>query len=134
MKRNIVLLVDDEPGINEVFRKSLSRIAPATEFIVAGDGIEALEMISGILPDQIMGVFLDDAMPNMTGTRLLNILYDEHPHYREIHIIGTSGTKNPAYDTALDQFPNGYRCGKPIRLATLRKIYETRFTDYRVKY
>ncbi|MDD4882484.1 MAG: phosphate regulon transcriptional regulator PhoB [Gallionellaceae bacterium] len=57
-----ILVVEDEPGIQEVLKFNLS--LQGHDVIVAGDGEDALNLLRGALPDIIL---LDWMLPGMSG-------------------------------------------------------------------
>ncbi len=59
-----ILIVDDEPLARERMQQLVSELQPAADLFVAGDGIEALQLINDIAPDIVL---LDIRMPRMDG-------------------------------------------------------------------
>ncbi|NTV95228.1 MAG: phosphate regulon transcriptional regulatory protein PhoB [Thiobacillus sp.] len=57
-----ILVVEDEPGIQEVLKFNLSQ--QGHDVIVAGDGEDAMNLLRGALPDLIL---LDWMLPGMSG-------------------------------------------------------------------
>ncbi len=57
-----ILVVEDEPGIQEVLKFNLSQ--HGHDVIVAGDGEDAINLLRGALPDLIL---LDWMLPGMSG-------------------------------------------------------------------
>ena len=57
-----ILVVEDEPGIQEVLKFNLSQ--QGHDVIVAGDGEDAISLLRGALPDLIL---LDWMLPGMSG-------------------------------------------------------------------
>ena len=97
MKKNVILLIeDDELDVISVER-SLKKLDIAYELVTAYNGIEALEMLSGKagrlpkkpLPDIIL---LDMNMPKMNGIEFLKVLRsnDDLKHIK-VFIMTTSG-------------------------------------------
>ncbi len=70
-RRGTVLVVDDDPDVRDILRKSL-RIG-GYHVAQAEDGLAALELLREELPDLII---LDDMMPRMTGRELLTRLHE----------------------------------------------------------
>lgn len=73
-KTPVILVVDDEPDVHELFNQTFwhSIRNNELEILFAGDGIEALELIKRH-PD-ICVVFTDINMPRMDGLTLLSNL------------------------------------------------------------
>lgn len=64
-----ILIVDDSPGMRKVIRKTLGLSGfPTDVFFEAGDGIEALDVLS---KEDVQIVFTDINMPNMNGEELM---------------------------------------------------------------
>ena len=59
-----ILIVDDEPLARERMQQLVSELQPAADLFVAGDGIEALQLINDVAPDIVL---LDIRMPRMDG-------------------------------------------------------------------
>jgi two-component system KDP operon response regulator KdpE len=62
MKRNTILVVDDDPSIRKFVKANLE--ARDYDTLVAGDGNEAIAMIEEKMPDLVL---LDIMMPNLNG-------------------------------------------------------------------
>ena len=77
----LVLVVDDQPAIRELFRKGLSALA----VVEAADGLEAVEQIEDELPDLVI---TDLRMPNMDGYQLMAYIEEYHP---ELPLLAISG-------------------------------------------
>lgn len=83
------MIVDDEPGIRDLFRFHLERQGIQVEG--AKDGIEALEKLDDNTFDII---FSDIHMPRMSGTALLDRLLTRNPTQL---VIMLSTTPDPKY-------------------------------------
>jgi PleD family two-component response regulator len=72
-KNEVILIVDDD----ELVRMTLSVLISSLGYhcLVAGDGIEAIEVLRATDIDL---VFSDIAMPNMDGIELLRFIADNH--------------------------------------------------------
>lgn len=64
-----ILLVDDSKTMRNIQKKVLAALAPAVEFVEAGDGVEALAAITAA-PGAFDLVMIDWNMPNMDGHTL----------------------------------------------------------------
>ena len=80
-----VLLVDDDPLFQAVIRDGLGAAGYAVA--VAGNGLEAVEMVRESPPDFIL---LDLIMPKLDGTRTCKILKG-HPQHRSIPVVILTG-------------------------------------------
>ena len=65
----VVLIVEDDTAVAEIYRLSLERAGLAV--VVARDGVECLEQLARQMPDFI---FLDIRMPRMDGIEVLRHL------------------------------------------------------------
>lgn len=69
-----VAIIDDEPLAREIVKKYIAQ-DPELELVgEAGDGFEALKMISTVNPDLL---FLDIQMPKITGFELLELITEK---------------------------------------------------------
>ena len=66
MSDNLILVVDDEPGIVDIARTNLEGLG--YRVVSAGNGLEALELIRQENPDLVI---LDILMPEMDGWQVL---------------------------------------------------------------
>ena len=65
-----ILLVDDSRTMRNIQKKILVGLAPEVQFAEAGDGLEALAVITAS-PTKFDLVFVDWNMPNMDGITLV---------------------------------------------------------------
>jgi|SRR5665213_108695 len=106
MKKNVILLVeDDELDVISV-QRSLNKISLDHELVAAYNGVEALEKLRGSkthppmdpLPDLIL---LDINMPKMDGLQFLNIIRSDDALKRiKVVIMTTSGEEHDRNLTA----------------------------------
>ena len=59
-----MLVVEDDEDIADVLRRSLRR--RATRYDTSGDGVEALDLAAGFVPDFVV---LDLGLPRLDGSR-----------------------------------------------------------------
>ena len=82
-----ILIVDDSPGMRKVIKKTLGQSGfPAEVYFEAGDGIEALDVLS---KEDVDIVFTDINMPNMNGEELMEQI-SLKPEYRRLLVIVVS--------------------------------------------
>ena len=81
MKRQTILVVDDEPDFRELVTYRLQR--EGFEILTAGDGLEALRQAQWRAPDLIL---LDLMLPELDGLSVCEILR-RHPETAGIPII-----------------------------------------------
>lgn len=80
-----ILVVDDEPALQEVFRRLL--VKHGYEVLIAGDGSEAVGLY--VQHKAVIALVITDMMmPGMDGVALIKVLRRLQP---ELHIIGMSG-------------------------------------------
>lgn len=102
VKRNNILIVDDEPEIREVVGIMLSE--HGYRIRTAADGVEALELIKERAPDLIL---LDMNMPRMGGVVFYHNIastYDGSPRYPVLVITGRTALEQLFKDFKVDGF------------------------------
>jgi CheY-like chemotaxis protein len=113
-----ILIVDDDSFSRLLVESLLSKI-PQFNFFEAGDGAEALGVISD---NHIDIILLDLRMPKMNGYEMLKAIKGD-PKHRDIPILVISiddGDREMLYDEGIDGF-----IYKPFKLEELRsKIYK----------
>ena len=79
-----ILVVDDEPDMEPLIRQRLRRHVRSGKYALcfAGDGVQALEILSG--PDPVDMVVTDINMPRMDGLSLLSHLPEVDPDVKAI--------------------------------------------------
>jgi CheY-like chemotaxis protein len=91
LKGGTVLVVDDEPDVLQLFRRTLASSGHRYRVLLATDGRQALNILREYRPDLIL---LDLIMPNMDGFQLLEKRSQE-PALRDVPIIVISA-RDPA--------------------------------------
>lgn len=84
-RRDVVLIVDDEPVIRRVLRQALEIAEYAV--IEAADGVEAIAVLE-TGQHRVSAVLSDITMPRMDGLALVERLQDAHP---QIPVVLASG-------------------------------------------
>ncbi len=112
---NTILLVDDDPEFREEFREYFDGF----EFMEAGNGKEALELLKK--PNEIDLVILDVKMPGMNGLEVLSRIKEMAP---EIGIIISTGYSTK--DTAIEAFRNqaDNYLEKPLDIEATREMID----------
>jgi CheY-like chemotaxis protein len=106
-----ILIVDDEVE----FRRLVASALPYFNVLEAGNGREALEVVTKDLPDLVI---TDIKMPEMDGLELLQALREDYP---DLPVLAVSGYLGPS---ELDDHGfNGY-IQKPLKLKSFREIVE----------
>jgi CheY-like chemotaxis protein len=102
-----VLVVDDDPGVRDLFTRALVRAGFAVR--AADGGQDALKLVREELPQLIV---LDLMMPWMNGIEVL-VAIRQHPQAAPLPVLVTTATATSAYDL---------RAYNPVRV--LRKPFE----------
>jgi DNA-binding NarL/FixJ family response regulator len=89
--RDVVLVVDDDPGFREFARALLERAGFAV--LDAGEAEEALELVAARLPQLVL---LDVQLPKVSGYELFRELRDRCGE--SLQIIFVSGVRTDSYD------------------------------------
>jgi len=87
-----VLLVDDQPELRRLFRRSLNRAGYVV--VEAWNGRVAVQLAQQVLFDVVIS---DVRMPDMSGIELLRALHEQDP---DLPVVLTSGSPDP--DTAFE--------------------------------
>jgi CheY-like chemotaxis protein len=110
VRRPLLLIVDDEPGIRRLAAKAADRLGFGV--IEAGDGVEGKTLAKSYRPDVIL---TDALMPRLEGREMCRRLKDD-PETRDIKIIVmTSLYKGQRYRSeAMSNFGADGYLGKPL--------------------
>ena len=121
----LILVVDDEPDVEVLFRQCFRRDLRAGRFTMefAQSGPAALRRITDATGVQLILVLSDINMPEMSGLELLPKAKALRPDVPVIMITayGDAETKRKALEGGADAFLN-----KPIDFTVLRSEIETR--------
>jgi DNA-binding response OmpR family regulator len=106
-----VLVVDDDPMLNELFQAAV-KLAGCSPTPI-GDGISALEYLQSNVPDLIL---LDLELPRVHGTKILRYISQAN-HLQSTRIIIVSALTNVTpelFDRRIDRVVT-----KPVRITVL---------------
>ena len=115
-----ILMVDDEPDAQELFRqnfrKEIRNSTYAFEFAMSGE--EALNVLNGQQPPEVVMVLSDINMPGMTG---LELLAEVREKWSEVSVLmvtayGDEATETRARDLGAESFLT-----KPIDFERLKR-------------
>jgi DNA-binding NtrC family response regulator len=81
MRKNKILIVDDEEDIIESLRMLIERVFDDVEVDSVYSGEEALEHLNSTTPDLVISDF---KMPGMTGLELLGYIHESYPRIPRI--------------------------------------------------
>jgi CheY-like chemotaxis protein len=118
------LVVDDERDVEILFRQKLRKEIRNgdLELVFAFSGQEALEILRGHKPPEVMYIFSDINMPGMTGLELLDKVKAEFPNIKVSMISAYGDVEN--YERAMSSGAKGFFT-KPIDFDSLKKeIYD----------
>jgi CheY-like chemotaxis protein len=121
----LVLVVDDEPDVEALFRQQFRRDLRAQRFMMdfASSAADALSRVSATVGQSLILILSDINMPGMTGLEMLPKVKAMRPEVPVILITayGDAATKR----TALENGATGLLT-KPIDFALLREEIDSR--------
>ena len=121
----LVLVVDDEPDVAELFRQKFRRDLREQRFVMdfAISAKDALARIEGIIEQPLILILSDINMPGMTGLEMLPKVRDLRPDVPVIMITayGDPETRRKAIEGGAEGLLT-----KPIDFALLRQEIDTR--------
>jgi len=121
----LVLVVDDEPDVEALFRQQFRRDLRSQRFIMdfASSGPDALARVGDTREHSLILILSDINMPGMTGLEMLPKVKEIRPEVPVIMITayGDADTKRKA----LEKGASGLLT-KPIDFAQLREEIDTR--------
>jgi CheY-like chemotaxis protein len=120
-----ILVVDDEPDIEALFRQQFRRDLRAQRFNMefAKSAADALERVAGTSEQSPILIFSDINMPGMTGLEMLPRVKALHPEIPVIMITayGDQETRRKALEQGASDLVT-----KPIDFTLLRSEIDTR--------
>jgi CheY-like chemotaxis protein len=121
----LVLVVDDEPDVEALFRQQFRRDLRAQRFVMdfATSAADALARIAGTIEQPLILILSDINMPGMTGLEMLPKMKEMRPDVPVIMITayGDSVTRRKAIEGGAEDL-----LSKPIDFSLLRKEIDTR--------
>jgi CheY-like chemotaxis protein len=121
----LVLVVDDEPDVEALFRQQFRRDLRAQRFVMdfASSAAEALARIAGAIERPLILILSDINMPGMTGLEMLPKVKEIRPDVPVIMITayGDAETKRKAIASGATGLLT-----KPIDFTLLREEIDTR--------
>lgn len=121
----LVLVVDDEPDVEALFRQQFRRELRAERFVMdfAASASDALARVAKATEQEPALVFSDINMPGMTGLEMLPKMKEMRPDVPVIMITayGDDDTKRKAIEGGAEGLLT-----KPIDFALLREQIDTR--------
>ncbi len=127
----LVLVVDDEPDVEELFRQQFRRDLRAERFVMefAVSAADALARIAGAVEQSLILILSDINMPHMTGLEMLPKAKALRPDVPVIMITayGDPETKRKAIEGGAEGLLT-----KPIDFNLLRSEIDSRLATYRL--
>ena len=124
----LVLVVDDEPDVEALFRQQFRRDLRAQRFIMdfANSAADALARITSTIEQSLILILSDINMPGMTGLEMLPKVKEIRPEVPVIMITayGDADTKRKALESGAEGLLT-----KPIDFALLREEIDTRLAQ-----
>jgi CheY-like chemotaxis protein len=124
----LVLVVDDEPDVEALFRQQFRRDLRAQRFVMefANSAAEALSRIASTIEQSLILILSDINMPGMTGLEMLPKVKEIRPEVPVIMITayGDADTKRKALESGATGLLT-----KPIDFALLREEIDTRLAQ-----
>jgi CheY-like chemotaxis protein len=121
----LVLVVDDEPDVEALFRQQFRRDLRAQRFIMdfASSATDALARIASTIEQSLILILSDINMPGMTGLEMLPRVKEIRPEVPVIMITayGDADTKRKALEGGAEGLLT-----KPIDFALLREEIDAR--------
>ena len=124
----LVLVVDDEPDIEDLFRQQFRHDLRAQRFSMdfANSAADALSRIAGTIEQSLILILSDINMPGMTGLEMLPRVKEIRPDVPVIMITayGDPDTRRKAIESGASGLLT-----KPIDFALLREEIDTRLEE-----
>ena len=124
----LVLVVDDEPDVEALFRQQFRRDLRAQRFMMdfANSAADALKRIGSTIEQSLILILSDINMPGMTGLEMLPKVKQMRP---EVPVIMITAYGDP--DTKRKALENGASglLTKPIDFTLLREEIDTRLAQ-----
>jgi len=121
----LVLVVDDEPDVEALFRQQFRRDLRAQRFVMdfAGSAADALSRIASTIEQSLILILSDINMPGMTGLEMLPKVKEIRPEVPVIMITayGDADTKRKALESGATGLLT-----KPIDFTLLREEIDAR--------
>ncbi|MGM4921343.1 response regulator [Tardiphaga sp. 804_B3_N1_9] len=124
----LVLVVDDEPDLEALFRQNFRRDLRARRFIMdfAGSAAQALSRISDSGEQTLILILSDINMPGMSGLEMLPEVRARRP---DVPVIMITAYGDP--DTRKEALERGAQAllTKPIDFGQVRQVIEARLEE-----
>jgi DNA-binding NarL/FixJ family response regulator len=124
-RKHTVLLVDDNPIVRELVRRTIEKRARFTICGEAADGMEAVEQAKALRPEVVV---LDFSMPGMSGIEAAPLIRDALPDACVIlfTLYGNDALKSAAKEAGIDAVVSKADLGDELMKTTKRVFGEKR--------
>ena len=116
-----ILMVDDEPDAQELFRqnfrKEIRNSTYAFEYAMSGE--EALNVLNGQQPPEVVMVLSDINMPGMTG---LELLVEIRKKWSQVSVLMVTAYGDEATETKVRDLGAESFLTKPIDFEHLKRV------------
>ena len=116
-----IVLVDDEPFVNEAIEMILRHWFHDVIILSFGDAASALKELSERKPDLLI---TDDPMPGMRGVELCRVLLDRKATYPMVVTTGYEEATKPRVDELAARHSNVFYLARPFGIEDLRRTIE----------
>lgn len=133
-RQEVILCVDDEPSALAVLQEQLEEAFGADcDVAVAQSGEEALAVLDTLDPEQevLAVVIVDQIMPGMTGTELLEVISGRAPDAMKILLTGQAGLDAVVH--AINTFGLHQYIAKPWDAENIRLAVEGLLHRFRLR-
>lgn len=126
MQSRRILLVDDEPNILAILKKSLQKLDPPCEILTARDGNEALTL----LQDKPFNLVVTDyKMAGLDGIELLERIQQLQPETRTILITAYGSDELEVHARRLQAYEY---LTKPLEIGAFRQVVQQALGDFAI--
>ena len=124
-----ILVVDDEPDVEALFRQQFRRELRAERFVMefASSAADAIARVAGTAEPSLSLIFSDINMPGMTGLEMLPKMKALHP---EIPVIMITAYSDPETRRKAIEHGAAGLLSKPIDFTVLRSEIDTRLGSW----
>lgn len=124
MVRDKVLIVDDREAQRDVFSSMVGRIGKVKDvqfdILTACDGIDGLEKLVSLNPDEVVAIILDRDMPNMNGYEMALKIHADYPNHTNVPVIAVGGFEYNEINKMRSLYgKNLIVMGKPVKMTPL---------------
>ena len=118
----LVLVVDDEPDVEELFRQQFRRDLRAQRFVMdfAASATDALSRIADPIKQTLILILSDINMPGMSGLELLRLIKTSYPAPPPVVMMITAYGDTDSYNQAMQLGADAFLT-KPLDFTNLKE-------------